>query len=81
MSEIKKQVKDVATGKFLDEARLASLLTVLTYATAIYMLAANKIVVDTPEDFLKFFGGLAAITVGNAALGEVRNRAKKGTHG
>ncbi len=62
----------------LDKIPLASVLTVLVYLTAIYVVVADKITVDTPESFLKFFGGVAAITVGNATLGYVRNQAGKG---
>lgn len=68
-----------AISTLLARIPLATVLTLLVYITAVYAIVAGKIVLDSPDDFLKFFGGLSAITVANSALGKVRNDAGHGT--
>lgn len=64
----------------LNTVPLATILTLIAYATAVYLVVTGKIELDNPTDFLAFFGGLGAASFGAGKLGEARNGAGHGVN-
>lgn len=62
----------------LNKVPLATVLTLVSYATAVYLIVAGDIDLNNSSDFLAFFGGLGAVTFGAGKLGEARNGAGHG---
>lgn len=67
--------------KLLDRFPFTTVQALVIDAVAIYCVVADKVPVHTPEQFLQFFGGVAALHAGTAFIGKVRNDAGKGIRG
>lgn len=64
----------------LNNLPLATILSLIAYATAVYLIVTGEIALNDPTDFLAFFGGLGAATYGAGKLGEARNGANHGVN-
>lgn len=60
-------------NELLDKIRLASILTIIGAIGGLYCLVTGQIT------YQEFGVGLGALTAGSAAIGQVRNKAGKGT--